>query len=53
MGIVDELQASFGDVRPTVRKPKEHWEELCVCGHLDRYHSESIGGQYQLPQTHQ
>jgi len=49
----DELQARLGTFEPTVRQPKEVWKELCVCGHLDRYHSESVGGQYRLPATRQ
>jgi hypothetical protein len=52
MGIRDELERSFGTdfFTPTVSQQDRHnWHELCVCGHLDRYHSESVGGVYRLP----
>jgi len=54
MGIVDELKASFGndffDPRPSGRRIPHNWTELCVCGHLDRFHSTSSGGIYQVPE---
>jgi hypothetical protein len=51
VGIRDELERNFGSdffTSTTVQTTAHNWHELCVCGHLDRYHSESIGGAYQL-----
>jgi hypothetical protein len=54
MGTLDDLTATFGDgvlrPRPDVRAGRENWCELCVCGHIDRYHSADIGGAYVLPE---
>jgi hypothetical protein len=52
MGIRDEMERAFGDsfFQPTASQLSRHnWHEVCVCGHLGRYHSESTGGLYQLP----
>lgn len=52
MGTVDEIKATFGDdffdPKPTGRRYK-NWAQLCVCGHIDRYHAETVSGLYQLP----
>src|SRR4051812_18767778 len=52
MGTIDELLASFGPdalARPETARSMPHaWHGLCVCGHLDRYHSPSIGGTFRL-----
>lgn len=51
MGIRDELESSFGPgfFHPRPERTVYHnWHELCVCGHLDRYHSSSVGGSYRL-----
>lgn len=51
MSIADQLKASFGEdvFNPNRdRQPTHHWYELCVCGHIDRYHSPSTGGQYRI-----
>jgi hypothetical protein len=53
MGILDDVRASFGDDffdRSQEREPTHRWNELCVCGHIDRYHSPSIGGTYRIPE---
>lgn len=51
MGFRDDLLASFGEdfFTPTTadRSIQHNWHELCVCGHLDRYHSTSIGGIFR------
>lgn len=50
--IFEELRESFGEDalnRATERTVVANWHELCVCGHLDRYHSPSIGGSFDLP----
>ena len=55
MGIRDELKRSFGEdfFHPeTDREQYKNWHELCVCGHLDRYHSPSVGGTYRLKEPH-
>lgn len=51
MGTIDEIKASFGEDffdRKPANEPGHNWTELCVCGHLDRYHSDSVGGAYVL-----
>jgi hypothetical protein len=53
VGIRDELERTFGTeffTPTTERRTIHNWHELCVCGHLDRYHSESVGGTYRLPE---
>jgi hypothetical protein len=56
MGLHDDLTSSFGDgffdPRPGAQ-PKQSWFEVCVCGHLDKRHSPSVGGSYRLeePET--
>ena len=51
MGTLDEIRAAYGDDffdrRPRSTIPSIHG--LCICGHLDRYHSPSIGGLYVVP----
>jgi hypothetical protein len=52
MGIRDEMERAFGDdfFNPTARQESHHnWQELCSCGHLGRYHAETIGGIYRIP----
>jgi hypothetical protein len=53
MGTLDEVKAAFGDdffTRPSRGNLDRHnWHELCTCGHLDRYHSETVGGAFKLP----
>lgn len=54
MGIRDEMRSGYGDdfFHPSSdREPYHNWHELCVCGHLDRYHSPSVGGTYRLTET--
>jgi hypothetical protein len=51
VGVADEFRASFGEDFFDRKSPHAHgmnWRELCICGHLDRYHSPSIGGGYVL-----
>lgn len=55
MGIRDDLTRSFGDdffLPAGVRTPYRNWRALCVCGHLDRYHSPSVGGTYTFEETY-
>ena len=52
MGISDELKRNFGQdfFTPTSERTEYHnWHEVCVCGHIDRYHAETVGGTYELP----
>jgi hypothetical protein len=52
MGISDEVKNSFGQdffTRKRERAGYHNWFKICVCGHLDRYHGESIGGAYHVP----
>ena len=53
MGISDDVRRLGPDFLSPARDRlvNHNWRELCVCGHLDRYHSESTGGAYQLPAT--
>jgi hypothetical protein len=54
MGTLDDLKDNFGDGvldRPTGRTSQSNWHDLCVCGHLDRYHAPSTGGLYELVPT--
>jgi hypothetical protein len=50
MGTLDSLRAAYGDDfdgggrAPTGRHT---WEQICTCGHLLKYHSQSTGGSYQ------
>src|SRR4051812_15666124 len=45
-----ELAALVGIESTASERPEAHnWRELCVCGHLDRYHSESVGGMAERP----
>jgi hypothetical protein len=55
MGVLDEFRSSFGEtaLEPSTRgghRPPV-WYELCVCGHLDRYHSPAIGGTFEVVPT--
>ncbi len=53
MGTLGELRAEFGDeffTRKTAAGPTHNWHELCVCGHLDKYHATSTGGAYRVPE---
>lgn len=52
MSSLDEFRDAFGEdfLNPRDRQPTHVWNELCVCGHLDRYHSPSVGGTYQIPE---
>jgi hypothetical protein len=52
MGLLDDIKAAYGEdfFEPRDRQPTHSWHGLCVCGHLDRYHSESVGGLYELPE---
>jgi hypothetical protein len=53
MGTLDALRATFGEdsLHPeTEREPVHRWNELCVCGHIDRYHSPATGGTYRVPE---
>ena len=52
MGISDEVKNSFGQdffTRKRERAGYHNWFKICTCGHLDRYHGESIGGAYRVP----
>jgi hypothetical protein len=54
MGTLDELRATLGDdffTRParTSAEARVNWQSICCCGHLGRYHSETVGGSYVLP----
>jgi hypothetical protein len=55
MDIRDQLKASFGDdffdPKPPDAPRYHRWHNLCVCGHLDRYHAPSVGGTYELVPT--
>lgn len=53
MGTLDDIKAVLGEDffdRKTERRPIHVWNELCVCGHLDRFHAPAIGGSYRIPQ---
>jgi len=53
--ILGELKDALGDdYFDRERQPytKHRWFEICVCGHLDKYHSPSIGGGYVLKESH-
>jgi hypothetical protein len=52
MGISDELKTTFGaDFFTRKREPAgyHNWCTICMCGHIDRFHAELIGGTYQVP----
>jgi hypothetical protein len=50
VGTIDEIKASYGEdfFERKAPLPHQNWCQLCICGHLDRYHSPSVGGAYQL-----
>jgi len=51
VGIRDELRTSFGEdfFDPTsTRSGPANWFELCLCGHLSKHHSATVGGAYRL-----
>lgn len=48
---LDEFRTVFGDYVPPERPTRSNWHGLCVCGHLDRYHSTTVGGTYELPES--
>jgi hypothetical protein len=57
MGTLDELRATLGEdffTQPsrTSAENRVSWQPLCVCGHLTKYHSPTVGGEYVLPTTH-
>lgn len=39
-----ELIALVGVEQPRERTVPSNWQELCTCGHLRRYHAQSVGG---------
>lgn len=50
MGTASELNAILGTITPSdTATPRQNWETVCVCGHLERYHSESVGGTAEPP----
>ena len=54
MGTLDELRTTLGaDFFTTPARTgvetRISWQPLCVCGHLAKYHSATIGGAYVLP----
>jgi hypothetical protein len=55
MGILDDFKNSFGEdsLTPTtgVSGGAQNWRSVCVCGHLDRYHSTTVGGVFELEQA--
>ena len=52
MGTLDQFRTAFGDdfFSPRAREAVSSVHEVCVCGHLDRYHSPDIGGAYRVPE---
>jgi len=53
MGVSDELRDSFGQEffnRRSERVAYHNWTTVCVCGHIAKFHSETIGGEYQVPE---
>lgn len=48
MGTLDDIRSQFGEVTLSAREVKHNWADLCVCGHLDRYHSPTVGGAYPV-----
>lgn len=45
-GFRDLLGDDLGE--PARSSRPERWFALCVCGHIDRFHSDSIGGSYEV-----
>jgi hypothetical protein len=39
-----ELIALVGVEQPRQRPVSSNWQELCICGHLSRYHAQTVGG---------
>jgi hypothetical protein len=55
MDTLDDYLNSFGQDalnRSPDRQPGHVWNELCQCGHLDRYHAPSIGGLFRLKEPY-
>jgi hypothetical protein len=53
VGTLDEFKEAFGPTaldRPPDRQPDHVWGEVCVCGHLSRYHPPVTGGSFPLPE---
>jgi hypothetical protein len=55
MGTLDELRSTLGAdffdrPSPTSRAGLANWHDICECGHIDRYHSPTVGGAYVLPE---
>jgi hypothetical protein len=51
----DEIIALHGEdfFHPsTEQEPFHNWTEICVCGHISKYHSPSTGGSYRLSEEH-
>lgn len=49
MSLLQDFQRNFGVHSQTAAEARHNWAKLCVCGHLDRYHSPTVGGLYVLP----
>lgn len=53
MGTLDEIREQFGEAalqpRPPGQRGPQAWYELCVCGHLGKFHSPDIGGSFVIP----
>lgn len=53
MGTLDEFRRAYGN---DLGRPSEidydrgkNWLELCVCGHVSRYHPTTAGGRWNVP----
>src|SRR4051812_49291717 len=54
MGTLDELKDTLGEsffTQParTGAESRVSWQPICCCGHLQKYHSATVGGTYVLP----
>jgi len=53
VSLYEQLTTTYGAdffERRAERRPTHVWHQVCVCGHLDRYHGPAIGGGYRLPE---
>ena len=48
MSLLEDFQRNFGVHTQTAAEARHNWHQLCVCGHLDRYHSPTVGGTFAI-----
>lgn len=57
MGTLDSIKAILGEdlgepePRDTTDRGRHNWQELCVCGHLGRWHAPVVGGSFEFRLT--